>query len=154
MQGLNWTIQVIHQIQSRLAQPVRHHPPVFLGPVPRHQLALFQPVHQTRDIRIARHQPPADVLARRSVLPRPSQNADRKSTRLNSSHANISYAGFCLKKNKSLFSKGVTVGRAGRGARSSVLWATVSRSWTPRLFFLLTRRQPTPALSPPAALFD
>src|SRR3712207_8313804 len=25
---------------------------------------------------------------------------DRKSTRLNSSHANISYAGFCLKKNK------------------------------------------------------
>src|SRR3712207_8877552 len=24
---------------------------------------------------------------------------DRKSTRLNSSHANISYAGFCLKKN-------------------------------------------------------
>src|SRR3712207_9436709 len=26
---------------------------------------------------------------------------DRKSTRLNSSHANISYAGFCLKKKKS-----------------------------------------------------
>src|SRR3712207_7977745 len=28
--------------------------------------------------------------------------ADRKSTRLNSSHANISYAVFCLKKNMSL----------------------------------------------------
>src|SRR3712207_7389038 len=28
--------------------------------------------------------------------------ADRKSTRLNSSHANISYAVFCLKKNKTL----------------------------------------------------
>src|SRR3712207_8439839 len=27
-------------------------------------------------------------------------HADRKSTRLNSSHANISYAVFCLKKNK------------------------------------------------------
>src|SRR3712207_7083212 len=27
-------------------------------------------------------------------------NVDRKSTRLNSSHANISYAVFCLKKNK------------------------------------------------------
>src|SRR3712207_8469751 len=27
---------------------------------------------------------------------------DRKSTRLNSSHANISYAVFCLKKNKSV----------------------------------------------------
>src|SRR3712207_7474841 len=29
--------------------------------------------------------------------------ADRKSTRLNSSHANISYAVFCLKKKKILF---------------------------------------------------
>src|SRR3712207_8851554 len=28
------------------------------------------------------------------------RNADRKSTRLNSSHANISYAVFCLKKKK------------------------------------------------------
>src|SRR3712207_8466357 len=28
---------------------------------------------------------------------------DRKSTRLNSSHANISYAVFCLKKNKNLY---------------------------------------------------
>src|SRR3712207_8372161 len=28
------------------------------------------------------------------------EQADRKSTRLNSSHANISYAVFCLKKNK------------------------------------------------------
>src|SRR3712207_7314852 len=28
----------------------------------------------------------------------PVENADRKSTRLNSSHANISYAVFCLKK--------------------------------------------------------
>src|SRR3712207_8137774 len=29
-----------------------------------------------------------------------TQSADRKSTRLNSSHANISYAVFCLKKKK------------------------------------------------------
>src|SRR3712207_8552158 len=29
----------------------------------------------------------------------PYENGDRKSTRLNSSHANISYAVFCLKKN-------------------------------------------------------
>src|SRR3712207_7739926 len=33
-------------------------------------------------------------------LPRPPR--DRKSTRLNSSHANISYAVFCLKKKKSI----------------------------------------------------
>src|SRR3712207_8217218 len=31
---------------------------------------------------------------------RPSEDLDRKSTRLNSSHANISYAVFCLKKKK------------------------------------------------------
>src|SRR3712207_7165171 len=30
----------------------------------------------------------------------PVRHADRKSTRLNSSHANISYAVFCLKKKK------------------------------------------------------
>src|SRR3712207_8049524 len=39
----------------------------------------------------------------RPVAPGPSgerQPVDRKSTRLNSSHANISYAVFCLKKKK------------------------------------------------------
>src|SRR3712207_9076552 len=39
---------------------------------------------------------PADVEERQ---PRPALG-DRKSTRLNSSHANISYAVFCLKKKK------------------------------------------------------
>src|SRR3712207_7413486 len=33
-----------------------------------------------------------------SPLRRPRRSQDRKSTRLNSSHANISYAVFCLKK--------------------------------------------------------
>src|SRR5258707_10678481 len=33
-------------------------------------------------------------------LPLPTSLRDRKSTRLNSSHANISYAVFCLKKKK------------------------------------------------------
>src|SRR3712207_8020862 len=33
-------------------------------------------------------------------LPKPGLALDRKSTRLNSSHANISYAVFCLKKKK------------------------------------------------------
>src|SRR3712207_8835357 len=32
----------------------------------------------------------------------PARHGDRKSTRLNSSHANISYAVFCLKKKKTL----------------------------------------------------
>src|SRR3712207_7643368 len=40
---------------------------------------------------------------------------DRKSTRLNSSHANISYAVFCLKKKKALlFCRCTTVGSMSR----------------------------------------
>src|SRR5947209_16675167 len=34
----------------------------------------------------------------RSTFAQPARGKDRKSTRLNSSHANISYAVFCLKK--------------------------------------------------------
>src|SRR3712207_6924091 len=48
-----------------------------------------------------------DTRRHRPALPPPTQHqqagvpgADRKSTRLNSSHANISYAVFCLKKKK------------------------------------------------------
>src|SRR3712207_8747831 len=37
---------------------------------------------------------------RRPPRPGSAPDRDRKSTRLNSSHANISYAVFCLKKNK------------------------------------------------------
>src|SRR5258707_10017691 len=42
----------------------------------------------------------APVIEREAQLPR-HPIRDRKSTRLNSSHANISYAVFCLKKTKS-----------------------------------------------------
>src|SRR3712207_8207054 len=37
-----------------------------------------------------------------ATIPEPSLRLDRKSTRLNSSHANISYAVFCLKKKSNL----------------------------------------------------
>src|SRR3712207_8258823 len=54
-----------------------------------------------------RHEPAALPGLPRAVpghrrLARDGLAQDRKSTRLNSSHANISYAVFCLKKNKSL----------------------------------------------------
>src|SRR3712207_7166244 len=39
-------------------------------------------------------------FARSDAFHRSSTGRDRKSTRLNSSHANISYAVFCLKKKK------------------------------------------------------
>src|SRR3712207_6861777 len=44
---------------------------------------------------------PPPVAARQRL--QPGTGGDRKSTRLNSSHANISYAVFCLKKKKSQF---------------------------------------------------
>src|SRR3712207_8920629 len=40
----------------------------------------------------------ADDIATRQAI----RESDRKSTRLNSSHANISYAVFCLKKKKNI----------------------------------------------------
>src|SRR3712207_8771107 len=42
----------------------------------------------------------AGVAERQPLLAGEQQALDRKSTRLNSSHANISYAVFCLKKKK------------------------------------------------------
>src|SRR3712207_8991767 len=47
--------------------------------------------------------PPGERADRAHVRPAPEVDrdpGDRKSTRLNSSHANISYAVFCLKKKK------------------------------------------------------
>src|SRR3712207_9372682 len=46
----------------------------------------------------ALHRGPAGRL--RPAIRAPAGGEDRKSTRLNSSHANISYAVFCLKKKK------------------------------------------------------
>src|SRR3712207_8117534 len=43
---------------------------------------------------------PADQTSSAMHNPKVARMADRKSTRLNSSHANISYAVFCLKKKK------------------------------------------------------
>src|SRR3712207_8534685 len=42
----------------------------------------------------------ADPVAAAAVSVKVDTTTDRKSTRLNSSHANISYAVFCLKKKK------------------------------------------------------
>src|SRR3712207_7047965 len=55
--------------------------------------------HEEHDERVSLHQ-------RHNKHPSPAEEAerciDRKSTRLNSSHANISYAVFCLKKKKNI----------------------------------------------------
>src|SRR3712207_8618604 len=47
---------------------------------------------------LVRHPVRADRIQGGAAERRPEGSEDRKSTRLNSSHANISYAVFCLKK--------------------------------------------------------
>src|SRR5256886_13262639 len=54
-----------------------------------------------RDVSEVRHRSP--LPSRRS-----SAHPDRKSTRLNSSHSQISYAVFCLKKKKKLYKQATT----------------------------------------------
>src|SRR3712207_7938912 len=75
--------------------------PVWIRPHP------VRPRSAERDTaRLAQHRtgrPAAPALARQhQVTELPPPAPDRKSTRLNSSHANISYAVFCLKKKASL----------------------------------------------------
>src|SRR3712207_8048656 len=75
--------------------PDREHPGRVLAAAARHRAGGAA----GRGVARAGH--PAVVAAG----PRPAHRqvpADRKSTRLNSSHANISYAVFCLKKKKNL----------------------------------------------------
>src|SRR3712207_7002212 len=52
------------------------------------------------DIETLRDRPYPDVLIELLIELLAGLREDRKSTRLNSSHANISYAVFCLKKKK------------------------------------------------------
>src|SRR3712207_8704080 len=68
---------------------------------PRLQRDELQPRHRPRRhlVRIER-----GLALRAPVDRRPAAAQDRKSTRLNSSHANISYAVFCLKKKKTTLS--------------------------------------------------
>src|SRR2546430_5311658 len=70
--------------------------------------------------------PDLRVPARRDVVPRPAdlveaveeprarQLLDRKSTRLNSSHSQISYAVFCLKKKKIKYDNAVYTDRTAQ----------------------------------------
>src|SRR3712207_7813123 len=60
---------------------------------------LFDPVER-RGVLVGREVERRDLADRAVAVAAPSEGLDRKSTRLNSSHANISYAVFCLKKKK------------------------------------------------------
>src|SRR3712207_7341815 len=85
---------------------------------PRSTLFPYTTLFRSRELVVDPHdRGPQDLLAqvvgalahgerglrqpRRARVDRRRRALDRKSTRLNSSHANISYAVFCLKKKKS-----------------------------------------------------
>src|SRR3712207_9355607 len=87
----------------RIRQPPRStlfpSPTLFRSNAPRRGAAQAE---DDRAVPVGAHQRPADRNgANVTVLAVTAPRArDRKSTRLNSSHANISYAVFCLKKKK------------------------------------------------------
>src|SRR5256886_8115224 len=66
---------------------------------PRSTLFPYTTLFRSR-ARAARAEPHAGVAGRRGVAGGERRAQDRKSTRLNSSHSQISYAVFCLKKKK------------------------------------------------------
>src|SRR3712207_8446491 len=72
-----------------------------------HRAVLTAPTGELADPEAGEHREAVPAEVRRVRRPRrrdedegDPQQLDRKSTRLNSSHANISYAVFCLKKKK------------------------------------------------------
>src|SRR3712207_7407926 len=70
---------------------------------PRSTLFPYTTLFRSREAAIVRaldEDPLRDLVVGKEDGPLPGRVQDRKSTRLNSSHANISYAVFCLKKKK------------------------------------------------------
>src|SRR3712207_1955427 len=84
---------VFHDVLDLREQPLTADGPVASGPSWTLEARRLDHVVETFGYRLV--EPDG-----RRMLPEALARADRKSTRLNSSHANISYAVFCLKKKK------------------------------------------------------
>src|SRR2546430_5991136 len=67
---------------------------------PRSTLFPYTTLFRSRFIMVERVNLPQPLIEERLRLRVLRRNGDRKSTRLNSSHSQISYAVFCLKKKK------------------------------------------------------
>src|SRR2546430_11081463 len=77
---------------------------------------------------------------RRGLAPEEARYADRKSTRLNSSHSQISYAVFCLKKKNTPHSKCLATAPAGEMINLTLASASPRPSGSPRRWKELARR--------------
>src|SRR3712207_8616420 len=75
---------LLHPIRSHTSSNTNYHHPLRQPNRAPKRRSLFSVLHTSR------------------LSPTLSRTKDRKSTRLNSSHANISYAVFCLKKKKNI----------------------------------------------------
>src|SRR2546427_4840235 len=80
--------------------PAKPAPPPVAAPAPQPKPATAQPKAAPKPA-----EPAKEIAARGTTVvedrkPVEEQKGDRKSTRLNSSHSQISYAVFCLKKKK------------------------------------------------------
>src|SRR2546430_3826528 len=62
----------------------------------------IEPADPASGVRVA-HDVDGAAVAQQMIPLRPISELDRKSTRLNSSHSQISYAVFCLKKKKRIW---------------------------------------------------
>src|SRR2546430_6946355 len=76
---------------------------------PRSTLFPYTTLFRSHGARRERRRPTHAELARRPHRRRHARRRDRKSTRLNSSHSQISYAVFCLKKKKKTKPKLTTI---------------------------------------------
>src|SRR5438445_13663925 len=83
---------------------------LLIPPPPRSTLFPYTTLFRSRSGRDLGERKGDGAEARRKLFVRQTRHVDlrvfldRKSTRLNSSHANISYAVFCLKKKKKIIS--------------------------------------------------
>src|SRR5690349_22114622 len=89
---------------------------------PRSTLFPYTTLFRSRGVRVPPPEPATHVLGDH---PKPATCEDRKSTRLNSSHVEISYAVFCLKKKNH-----ATPGLVVQQARSQPIAGSTNRSGT------------------------
>src|SRR3712207_8081607 len=85
----------------RSEQPLAFVHPLVREAVYRDQPAAERALRHERAAGLLRAARASDEQVAAHLLRAPVRGEDRKSTRLNSSHANISYAVFCLQKKKS-----------------------------------------------------
>src|SRR6266498_1040502 len=88
--------QVGERVEAGGGDPAEHLPAVLPAALAAHQPLGLQAVEEAGHPRAPLDHPLADLQGGQARRAR----ADRKSTRLNSSHVRISYAVFCLKKKK------------------------------------------------------